>query len=84
MLEKNISKLLTCCSGREEKIYIKTNYFTPRTPQPDIELDTSNLDYETDNMYDMRNLKYSTLNDNELGTRIKYYVLTNGKIIHMI
>ena len=35
-------------------------------------------------MYDMRNLKHSTLDDHELGTRIKYYVLHNGEIIHMI
>ena len=55
----------------------------PRT-QPDIEPDTSNLDYTIDNMYDMRNLKYSTLDDHEYNTRIKYYVLTNGKRIDMI
>ena len=81
---KTVSKLLTCCFGREEKKDIETDYTTPKTTQPDIEHETSNLDYTTDDMYDMRNLKYSTLNDHELGTRIKHYVLQNGKVIHMI
>ena len=82
---KTVSKLLTCCFGREEKKDIETDYITPKTATPhDTESDTSNLDYNTDNMYDMRNLKHSTLDDHEYGTRIKYYVLMNGKIIHMI
>ena len=78
------------CFGRidKEKKDIETNYITPKATQayiePDIEPDTSNLDYTTNNMYDMRNLKYSTLDDHELNTRIRYYVLTNGKRIHMI
>ena len=79
---KTVSKLLTCCFGREEKKDIEADYITPIKTQPDAE--TSNLDYNTDDMYDMRNLKYSTLDDHELNTRIKYYVLMNGKIIHMI
>jgi len=74
------------CFGRndKEKKDIETNYITPKTTEPDIEPDTSNLDYTTNNMYDMRNLKYSTLNDHELNTRIKYYVLMNCKRIDMI
>ena len=82
-----IGKLLCPCFGREEEEKdIETNLIThtPTTVTPDIEPETSNLDYTTDDMYDMRNLKHSTLNDHELGTRIRYYVLTNGKIIHMI
>ena len=43
-----------------------------------------NKDYSTDDMFDMRSLKYSTLNDHEYQTRIKYYVLNNGKRIDMI
>ena len=35
-------------------------------------------------MYDMRNPTHSTLDKYELGTRIRYYVLTNGKRVHMI
>ena len=86
---KTISRLLCPCFGRdEEKKDIETNYITPITTlpdiEPDIEPDTSNLDYTTDDMYDMRNLKYSTLDDREYGVRIKYYVLMNGKVIHMI
>ena len=57
-----------------------------KATQPDIEHDTSNLDYETDNLYKDRNSLYgmTTYDGSEYGTRIKYYVLTNGKIIHMI
>ena len=74
------------CFGRDEekKQYIETDVITPKTTQPDIEHETSNLDYTTDDMYDMRNLKYSTLDNLEHGTRIKYYVLNNGKLIHMV
>ena len=80
-----VSKLLCPCFGREEKKDIETDYITPsHTTQPDIVRETSNLDYTTDDMYDMRNLKYSTLNDHELNTRIKYYVLMSGKRIDMI
>ena len=79
-----VSKLLCPCFGREEKKDIETDYITPITTQPDIVRETSNLDYTTDGMYDMRNLKHSTLNDHELGVKIKYYVLQNGKVIHMI
>ena len=67
------------CFGREEPKDIETGLITPKTVQPDIENDTDNLDYTTDNLYDMRNLKYSTLDNLEHGTRIKYYVLNNGK-----
>ena len=85
---KYVSKLFCPCFGRDEKKDIETDYITPITTQPDIEpdieSDTSNLDYTTDDMYDMRNLKYSTLNDHEYNVRIKYYVLMNGKVIHMI
>ena len=69
---------------KKEKQYIETDCITPNTTQPDIEHETSNLDYTTDDMYDMRNLKYSTLNGHELGTGIRYYVLMNGQVIHMI
>ena len=54
-----------------EKKDIETDYITPNTIQPDIEIDTSNVDY-------------STLDNHEYGTRIKYYVLNNGKRIDMI
>ena len=81
---KTISRLLPCCFGREEPKDIETDLITPKTTQPDIEHDTENLDYTTDNLYDMRNLKYSTLDDHELNVRIKYYVLMNGKVIHMV
>ena len=81
---KYVSKLCCPCFGRDEQKDIETDYITPTTTQPDIEPDTSNLDYTTDNMYDMRNLKYSTLDDHELNTRIRYYVLMNGKRIDMI
>ncbi len=80
---KTISRLFCPCFGREEKD-IEKDYITPVTAQPDIVHETSNLDYTTDDMYDMRNLKYSTLDDHELNTRIRYYVLMNGKVIHMI
>ena len=79
-----VSKLLCPCFGREEKKDIETDYITPITTQPDIVHETSNLDYTTDDMYDMRNLKLSTLDDHEYGVRIKYYVLQNGTVIHMI
>ena len=79
---KCVSKLLCPCFGREEKD-IETCLTTPKTVQPDIENDTDNSDYTTDNLYDMRNLKYSTLDNLEHGTRIKYYVLNNCKIIHI-
>ena len=75
---------LCSCLNREEKKDIETNYITPKTTEPDIEPDTSNLDYTTNNMYDMRNLKYSTFDDHELNTRIRYYVLMSGKRIDMI
>ena len=76
--------ICTCFGRDEETTYIETEYITPKTTQPDIEHETSNLDYTTDDMYDMRNLKYSTLDNLEHGTRIKYYVLNNGKLIHMV
>ena len=76
-MEKTISRLLPCCFGREEPKDNETDYITPKTVQPDIENDT-------DNLYDMRNLKYSTLDDHELNVRIKYYVLMNGNVIHMV
>lgn len=69
---------------QRRKTNIETDCITPKTTQPDIEHETSNLDYATDDLYDMRNLKHSTLNDNELNTRIKYLVSMNGKVIHMI
>ena len=72
------------CFGRGEPKDIETDLITPKTTQPDIEHDTDNLDYTTDDMYDMRNLKHSTLDDHELNIRIKYYVLMNGKVIHMV
>ena len=82
-----MSRLLCSWFGRDEKD-IETDYITPKTTQPDIEPDiepdTSNLDYTTDDMYDMRNLIHSTLDDHELGVMIRYYVLHNGKVIHMI
>ena len=68
---------LCTCFGREEPKDIETGLITPKTVQPDIENDT-------DNLYDMRNLKYSTLDNLEHGTRIRYYVLNNGKLIHMV
>ena len=55
---------------QRRKTDIKPDYITPTTTQPDIEHDKSNLDYETDNMYDMRNLRYSKLNDHEYQIRI--------------
>ena len=81
---KYVSKLFCPCFGRDEKKDIETDYITPITTHPDIEPETSNLDYTTDDMCDMRNLKCSTLDRLEHGTRIKYYVLNNGKVIHMI
>ena len=81
---KYVSKLFCPCFGRDEKKDIETDYITPKTIQPDIETETSNLDYSTDDMFDMRSLKYSTLDNHEYGTRIKYYVLNNGKRIDMI
>ena len=50
---KYVSTLLCPCFGREEKADIATYYITPNTTQPDIQYDKSNLDYETDTMYDM-------------------------------
>ena len=76
--------ICTCFGRVEEPKDIETDLITPKTVQPDIENDTDNLDYTTDNLYDMRNLKYSTLDDHELNVRIKYYVLMNGKVIHMV
>ena len=81
---KTISRLLCPCFGRDEKQNIETDYITPKTTQPDIETETSNLDYRTNDMFDMRSLKHSTLDDHEYGTRIRYYVLMNGKRIDMI
>ena len=82
-----VSKLLLCpCFGREEKKDIETDYITPITTQPDIVRETSNLDYTTDDMYKDRNSLYGTTTYDglEYGTRIKYYVLNNGKRIDMI
>ena len=83
-MEKYVSLLLCPCFGRDEKQNIETDYITPKTTQSDIETETSNLDYTTDDMFDMRSLKYSTLDDHEYGTRIRYYVLMNGRRIDMI
>ena len=69
--------ICTCFGRVEEPKDIEIDLITPKTVQPDIENDT-------DNLYDMRNLKYSTLDDHELNVRIKYYVFNNGKIIHMV
>ena len=69
--------ICTCFGRVEEPKDIETDLITPKTVQPDIENDT-------DNLYDMRNLKYSTLDDHELNVRIKYYVSNNGKVIHMV
>ena len=69
---------------QRRKIDIGSDYITPQTTQPDVEHDKSYLDYESDNMYDMRNLKYSTLDRLEHGTRITYYVLNHGEMIRMI
>ena len=77
------NSICTCVSQEEQK-EIETNYITPKAIQPDIKPDTSNLDYTTDNLYDTRHLKYSTLNDHEYNTHIKYYILMNGKRIDMI
>ena len=63
---------------------IETDYFTPKTTQPDIEHDTDNLYDTSDDMYDMINPKYSTLDDHEEKIRITYFVLTNGKVSHMV
>ena len=81
---KYVSRLFCPCFGRDEKQNIETDYITPKTTQPDIEAETSNLDYTTHDMFDMRSLKHSTLDDHEYGTRIKYYVLMNGRRIDMI
>ena len=70
--------ICTCFGRVEEPKDIETDLITPKTTQPDIEHDT------TDDMYDMTNLKCSTLDDHELNIRIKYYVLMNGKVIHMV
>ena len=78
------NNICTCFGRDNEKKDIETDYITPTTTQPDIETETSNLDYTCDDMYDMRNLTHSTLDKYELGTRIKYYVLTNGKRVDMI
>ena len=66
-----VSKLFCPCFGRDETKDIETDYITPKTTQPDIEHETSNLDYTTDNLYDMINFKYSTLDNLEHGTRMK-------------
>ena len=78
------NNICTCFGRDNEKKDIETDYTIPTTTQPDIETETSNLDYTCDDTYDMRNLKYSTLDRFEHGTRIKYYVLNNGKRIDMI
>ena len=83
---KAISRLLCLCFGRDEekKQYIETNYITPTptTVEPDIESDTSNVDYIYDNLYKEHGVtSYDNL---EYGLRIKYYVLNNGKRIDMI
>ena len=76
------------CFGRndKEKKDIETNYITPKATQayiePDIESDTSNVDYIYDNLYKEHGI--TSYEDNELHTRIKYYVLANGKRVHMI
>ena len=69
--------ICTCFGRVDEPKDIEIDLISPKTVQPDIENDT-------DNLYDMRNLKYSTLDDHELNVRIKYYVLNNGKVIHMV
>ena len=76
--------ICTCFGRVEEPKDVEINLITPKTVQPDIEPETSNLDYTTDNLYDIRNLKYSAFDNLEHGTRIKYYVLNNGKMIHMV
>ena len=83
---KTISRLLCPCVGRDEakKQYIETNYITPTptTVEPDIESDTSNVDYIYDNIFKEHGVtSYDNL---EYGTRIRYYVLNNGKRIDMI
>ena len=74
---KYVSKLCCPCFGRDEKKDIETDYITPTTTQSDIEPDTSNLDYTTDDMYDMRNLTHSTLD--KYDNSIVYLKLTDPK-----
>ena len=71
---------------KKKRQYIETNVIIPLTTQPDIEHETSNLDYATDDIYKDRNSLYdmTTYDGLEYGTRIKYYVLNNGKVIHMV
>ena len=79
---KYVSRLFCPCFGRDEKQNIETDYITPKTIQSDIESDTSNVDYIYDNLYKEHGVtSYDNL---EYGTRIKYYVLNNGKRIDMI
>ena len=78
-----ISRLLPCCFGREETKDIETDHITPKNIQPDTEHDTSNLDNQTNDLYDMRHLKYSTLDRLEHGTRIKGYIFINWKVVHI-
>ena len=97
---KSVSSLLCPFFRRndEKEQYVETNYIAPKTTQPDIESDTSNVDYIYDNLYkehgvtiyddmckDRKSLyAMTTYDDTELGTRIRYYVLMNGKVTHMI
>ena len=77
-----VSKLSCPCFGRDEKKDIETDYITPKTILSDIESDTSNVDYIYDNLYKEHGVtSYDNL---EYGTRIRYYVLNNGKRIDMI
>ena len=66
---------------KKRKKILTPNTLHKKITQPDIDYDADdektyidNFDYATYNTYD----------DHELNTRIRYYVLMNGKIINMI
>ena len=79
---KYVSRLFCPCFGRDEKQNLETDYITPKTIQSDIESDTSNVDYICDNLFKEHGV--TSYDNSEYGTRIRYYVLNNGKRIDMI
>ena len=71
---KSVSTLLNCCFGRDEKVLDKPDVKPKMTP--DLMTDTD-LIRKTFYHRPSEDLDFSTLDNHEYGTQIKYYVLKN-------
>ena len=67
----SLKRYCSCCIGRDDDDDSTVSPYKPLTPTDDV-------------LYDMRKLKYSTLDNYEYRIRVNYYVLMNGKRIDNI